>query len=155
MEKLNDCIRFEGKFKIEQFDKNGKLISINEYPNQIQQKGIQDIVAQLIGTPVAGKPLGFAIGTGAKGTVTGTTLTTETARIAFDASTGCTVSTNVLTCVKTNWQPGANTYTEIGIVTNTTSGGDLYTWATISQTLGASDTITVTYTLTGTYDSTH
>ena len=133
-----------GHVKLELFGPDGVLKEVQEIDNTVTTAGKTDACAQIAAVPAAAKWGWIAVGTGTPQT---TLLGAEIARVAFSSNTS---ATNVCTVVAT-FAAGTGTgiLTEAGTFNIATANTvDMWTSATINITKGASDTLTVTWTLT-------
>lgn len=129
-------------------DQDGRIKEERRVHNLIVTVGKGAIMDQLLAAPSIGKPTHMAVGTGTNAAAAGdTALQTELDR---NALTSKTRATNVVTMVG-DWAAGDATgaITEAGIL-NASTSGDLYVRAVFSViNKGASDTLQITWTITG------
>lgn len=122
--------------------RTGETSEYREY-NAVTTRGREGIADQVLAAPTLGKPTHMAIGTGTGGT---TTLASELDRNALTTKTR---SGAVVTMVG-DWAAGDGTgaLTEAGVLT-ASSAGDLWLYTTFAViNKGASDALTITWTLT-------
>jgi len=135
-----------GKVRLVLKDADGN-VKETRVSNTVVTTGKNHIADQLAGTPAQAAMSHMAVGTGTTAVVVGnTTLETELDRNAFTSSTA---TANVVTYVA-DWAAGDATgaLTEAGIF-NAASGGTMLARTTFTViNKGASDTVTVTWTLT-------
>jgi hypothetical protein len=140
-----NLIKVNVKFQL--FDAKGNLKSIQEVHNAVTTAGRNGIADQLLAAAALGKPTHMELGTGTGGTVKLTSFISGS-RQAFTSKTR---ATNVVTMVA-NFAAGVGTgnITEAGIFdVATQDGGNMWTYATFTAIpKGASDTLTITWTLT-------
>lgn len=128
---------------IELKDKFGQLKQSQAIHNSVTTAGKNMIADRLLASPSLGVPTHMAIGTGTGGT---TTLNTELDRNALTTKTR---SGAVVTMVG-DWAAGDGTgaITEAGIF-DASSSGNMHTYSSFSViNKGASDTLSITWTLT-------
>lgn len=151
--KLENGLLVEGKIRFEIFDSEGNLKQIVEKENTFTAVGDAHVADQLAATPNEAKMGWIAIGTGSTPfTTLSTTLTSELDRNALSAGypeQGSGASDNDV-IYKATWPAGDGTgaITEAGIF-NSSLGGSMpaaSTFPVINK--GASDTFTVTWTIT-------
>lgn len=124
-------------------DQFGNIKQVEKYHNTVTTAGKNGIADQVLASPSLGKPTHMAVGTG---TPSGTALGTELDR---NALTSKTRSGAVVTMVG-DWAAGDGTgaITEAGIF-DASSSGNMWLSASFSViNKGASDTLTITWTLT-------
>lgn len=124
-------------------DKNGKIIDYRFIHNTVTTAGKNGAADQVLASPTLGKPTHMAVGTG---TPSATALGTESDR---NALTSKTRSNAVVTFVG-DWAAGDATaaLTEAGVF-DAASTGNMWVSASFSAiNKGASDTLTITWTLT-------
>lgn len=124
-------------------DKHGEIKQRRTLHNTVTTAGKAGAADQQVASPALGKPTHMGIGTSTGGT---TTLTTELDR---NALTSKTRSTNVVTMVG-DWAAGDGTgaITEAGIF-DASSSGNMWTYSSFSViNKGASDTLSISWTLT-------
>ncbi len=132
---------------IQLFDKTGRLKEERSVKNLVTTVGKAHIADQLSASPGEAAMSHMAIGTGTNAAAAGdTTLQTENDR---NALTSRTDSGAVVTYVGT-WAAGDGTaaITEAGILNNSTGGTLLVRSVFSAINKGASDTLTITWTLT-------
>lgn len=138
---IEELLKMKGKLVIEL---NGEVVQ--EIDNLVVTVGKNFVASRMVGaTPAVMSHM--AIGTGATAAAAGdTTLQTEAARVAL---TSGTASTNVATYVATfPAGTGTGAITEAGIL-NASSGGTLLARTVFSViNKGASDSMTITWTVT-------
>lgn len=143
-----DDYALESNMRAELRGPDGELKQVEEVHNLIVTVGKNGIMDQLLASPTIGKPTHMAIGTGAVAPAAGdTALGTELDRNALTTKTR---ATNVVTMVG-DWAAGDGTgaITEAGIFDAATAG-NLYVRATFSViNKGASDTLSISWTITG------
>lgn len=142
-------LKSEDNVSIQVFGPDGHLKQETEAHNLVMTTGLNAIADQLVASPGLAKPLAIAIGTGAGAVAVGnTSLTTETARVAFTSKTR---STNVVTIIA-DYPAGTGTgaITEAAVTdTATASSGNLYTRVTFSAiNKAAADTLKITWQIT-------
>lgn len=138
--RVNDC---SINLRLELRDAHGRLKEVREIKNTVTTAGKNMIADRLLASPTLGVPTHMAIGTGTGGT---TTLTTELDR---NALTSKTRSGAVVTMVG-DWAAGDGTgaITEAGVFDASSSGNmHLYTSFSVINK-GASDTLSISWTLT-------
>lgn len=120
----------------------GEIVDEDIRHNTVATAGKNGIADQLLASPSLNKPTHMAIGTGSP---SGTALGTELDR---NALTSKTRSGAVVTMVG-DWAAGdgTGTLTEAGVF-DAASTGNMYLSTTLAVTKGASDTLTITWTLT-------
>lgn len=130
--------------------RDGAVKEMREIHNLIVDVGRNGIMDQLLASPTIGKPTHMAIGTGSVAPAAGNTALG--AEIDRNALTSKTRSLGVVTMVG-DWAAGDGTnaaIAEAGIL-NAASAGDLFSRATFTAiNKGASDTLSITWTFTGT-----
>lgn len=126
---------------------DGKVKQTESCHNLITTVGLNGIADQLVASPSISKPTHMAVGTGTNAAAVGdTTLQTELDR---NALTSKTRSGAVVTIVA-DWAAGDGTgaLTEAGLF-DASSSGNLYARSVFSAVnKGASDTLTITWTIT-------
>jgi hypothetical protein len=121
---------------------NGKVKEERHIHNTTTTAGKYGVADQLLASPSLGKPTHVAVGTGTPGA---TALGTELDRNAFTTKT----RTNAVVTIVTDWAAGdgTGTITEAGIFDAASTGN---MWCSSSFTgivKGASDTLSITWTL--------
>lgn len=143
----NDTLGLKGALKIELIGPDGKVKDARNVKNLVTQVGKNGLADQILASPTLGKPGWMAVGTGAVAAALGdTALGSESARVALTSKTR---STNVVTYVGT-FPAGTGTaaLTEAGIF-DAASVGNLWQRVVFSVVnKGASDSLTITWTLT-------
>lgn len=137
---VNDCAV---NLRLELRDALGRLKEVREIKNTVTTAGKNMIADRILASPTLGVPTHMAIGTSTGGT---TTLTTEIDR---NALTSKTRSGAVVTMVG-DWAAGDGTgaVTEAGVFDASSSGNmHLYTSFSVINK-GASDTLSISWTLT-------
>lgn len=124
-------------------DKDGNIKDERHIHNTVTTPGKNGIADQIIASPTLGKPTHMAIGTG---TPSGTALGTELDRNALTSKT----RSNAVVTMVGDWAAGDGTgaITEAGIFDASSSGN---MWCSQSFSVinkGASDTLSVSWTLT-------
>jgi hypothetical protein len=125
-------------------DATGRVKQRRRIYNTVTTAGKNGLMDQILASPTLGKPTHMGIGTGTGGT---TTLTTELDR---NALTSKTRSTNVVTMVG-DWAAGdgTGTITEAGVF-DASSAGNMWLYSSFGAVgKAAGDTLTLTWTLTG------
>jgi len=138
-----DYLKITGICSVKLLDKDGKVKDERKIQNTVTTAGKNGIADQIIASPTLGKPTHMAIGTGTPGS---NALGTELDR---NALTSKTRSSNVVTMVG-DWAAGDGTgaITEAGIF-DAASAGNMWCSASFSTiNKGASDTLSITWTLT-------
>jgi len=147
MDQPHDNLRALGKLLIERRDINGVLVEAVEVPNLITTVGKAVIANRLGASPSNAAMTHMAIGTGSTAAAAGdTTLGTEVGRVAI---TSGTPSTNTIVYIAT-FPAGTGTATiaEAGML-NASSSGDLLCRSVFTAIVkGASDSLTITWTVT-------
>lgn len=145
---LNALMTMTGKVKIERYNAQGELTFHDEVHNLVVTAG-KVVVANRLGnsSPTKAAMTHMALGTGATAAAAGdTTLQTEAGRVAL---TSATPSSNTVTYVAT-FPAGTATgsITEAGLL-NASSLGDLLCRTVFTAVpKGASDSLTLTWTVT-------
>ena len=134
------------------YDENGVLKDQREIHNLVTTNGKIAIMDQLLSVPSINKKMGWMeLGTGSGCTAASTTLSSYTgSRVAMAKTQGA--GTSVITCV-TTFGAGVSTnsaITEAGTFdSNTSNAGNMWMYASfVAINKGASDTLTITWTLT-------
>lgn len=141
--KAADGLGLKGHMHAVLRDKDGKIKDEWEVENTVTTAGKNGVADQILASPTLNKPTHMAIGTG---TPTGTALQTEIDR---NALTSKTRSGAVVTFVA-DWAAGDGTgaLTEAGVF-DAASTGNMWVSASYGvKNKGASDTLTITWTLT-------
>jgi hypothetical protein len=147
MEARNEDLFGKVNVRLELFDANGNLKSMQEVHNAVQTAGKYGIADQVIASPTLTKPTHCELGTGTGGTTTLNAYISGS-RTAFTSKTR---ANNVVTMV-TDFPAGTGTgsVTEAGIFDSATqNGGNMWMYASFTAvTKGANDTLKITWTLT-------
>lgn len=141
-----DKFDLKGSLKLEVFDEDGKLKQTQEVKNLIVTAG-KNFVCSRLKDNTSAAPGYIAVGTDSTAASAGqTALITEIARAAV---TSATVSTNTIAYV-VSFAAGVATGTlvEAGIFNDASAGTMLSRTASISVVKGASDSLTITWTIT-------
>jgi hypothetical protein len=151
--KLHNGLLVEGKIRFELFDQEGNLKQVVEKDNTFMAVGDAHVADQLSATPNEAKMSWIAIGTGSTPfTTASTTLTNELDRNALSAGypeQGSGASDNDV-LYKATWPAGDGTgaITEACVI-NSSLGGTMMAASTFPVVnKGASDTLTITWTVT-------
>ena len=153
--KTKDSTLLKGHIKIELFDKDGNLKSILEKDNTFMAVGDAHVADQLAGTPDEAAMGYMSVGTGSSAfTTASTTLNSEIDRNALNGSypdQAAGASDNDIV-YKANWAAADATgaLTEAGIFNSSVAdAGTMLAASTFSViNKGASDTLTITWTVT-------
>lgn len=142
---IRDGLKITGAVEITLFDKNGDIKDTRSIKNLVVTTGKTFIAARMVGTPAVMSHM--AIGEGITAAAVGdTTLGTEVGRVALASATS---SGAVVTYTATfGAGTGTGSITEAGILNNS-SGGTLLcrsVFAVVNK--GASDGMTITWTVT-------
>lgn len=124
-------------------DANGNIKDTRQIHNSVQTAGKNMIADRLLAAPTLGVPTHMAIGTGTGGT---TTLTTELDRNALTSKN----RSNAVVTMVGDWAAGDGTgaITEAGIF-DASSSGNMHCYTSFSViNKGASDTLSISWTLT-------
>lgn len=124
-------------------DENGNIKDTRQIHNSVQTAGKNMIADRLLAAPTLGVPTHMAIGTGTGGT---TTLTTELDRNALTSKN----RSNAVVTMVGDWAAGDGTgaITEAGIF-DASSSGNMHCYTSFSViNKGASDTLSISWTLT-------
>lgn len=124
-------------------DKDGNVKDERNIHNTVTTAGKQGIADQVLASPSLGKPTHMAIGTGTGGT---TSLNTEIDRNANDSKT----RSGAVVTIVASWAAGDGTgaITEAGTF-DASSSGNMWMYQSFSVVnKGASDTLSITWTLT-------
>ena len=143
---MNDPISFKGELSIKITDEHGVLKEERIVPNLVVTLGKTFICSRMAGTSTSVMSH-MAIGTGTNAAAAGdSTLQTEVARVAL---TSTTPSTNTITYVG-NYPAGTGTgtLTEAGILNNSSGGVLLARTVFTAIPKGASDTMSISWTIT-------
>ena len=141
-----DETKATGKLTVEIKDKDGKIKDTRELTNLVVSDGL-DFIASRMKDATATAMSHMAIGTGSTAAASGnTTLGTESARQAL---TSTTVNNNAVSYVA-SFAAGTGTgaITEAGILNNSTGGTLLCRTVFSVVNKGASDSMTITWTIT-------
>ena len=142
----NDETKATGKLTVEIKDKHGNVKETREATNLVVSAGL-DFIASRMKDATATAMSHMAIGTGSTAAASGnTTLGTESARQAL---TSTTVNNNAVSYVA-SFAAGTGTgaITEAGILNNSTGGTLLCRTVFSVVNKGASDSMTITWTIT-------
>ena len=142
----NDETKATGKLTVEIKDKHGNVKETREATNLVVSAGL-DFIASRMKDATATAMSHMAIGTGSTAAASGnTTLGTESARQAL---TSTTVNNNAVSYVA-SFAAGTGTgaITEAGILNNSTGGTLLCRTVFSVVNKGASDSMTITWTVT-------
>lgn len=142
----NETLKVTGKLKIDVFAQDGSLKETREIPNLVVTVGKEFIASRMVGT-ASSVMSHMAVGTSSTTPAAGdTTLGTETARVALTSGTASgAVSTYVATFPAGT---GTGALQEAGIF-NASSSGTMLCRTTFSVVnKGASDAMTITWTVT-------
>ena len=131
--------------KAELFNQEGELLETRMVKNTVTTAGLAGIMDQLLASPALGKATHMGVGTGSPG---GSALGTEIGtRVAFASKTrDAAVVTHVSTFAAGN---ATGTITEAGIFDASTTGNMWMSASFGAVTKGASDSLQITWTLTG------
>lgn len=130
-------------FRAELVDQDGNVVEVREITNTVTTAGKNGIADQILLTPTLNKPTHMAVGTGTGGT---TALTAEVDRNALATKT----RSNAIVTMTASWAAGDATaaITEAGVF-DAASTGNMWLYTSFSViNKGASDTLSVTWTLT-------
>jgi hypothetical protein len=142
-EPFKEKISFIANCEIVLRDKNGKIKARRFIHNTVTTPGKNGAADQVLASPTLGKPTHMAVGTG---TPSGTALGTELDRNALTSKT----RSNAVVTMVGDWAAGDGTgaITEAGIF-DAASTGNMWVSASFSViNKGASDTLSITWTLT-------
>jgi hypothetical protein len=153
---LSHVLKIKGHYKIVLRGSNGEIKDIREGDNYVVQNGLYSIMDQILASPTLIKMGWAGIGTGSiSGTCTanGVVLNTLTTEIDRNAFTSKTRGSNAVITTVTDWIAGDGTgaITEAGTFSHsTTTTSDMWMCASFAViNKGASDTLQLTWTLTG------
>lgn len=145
---INDTLPMRGDLVITVVDENGSIKDKRELKNLVVSAGKTFIASRMAG--VSSNVMGWiAVGTNNTSPTAGdTTLGTETARVATSVSGGTPSTNTVLYSATFSAGTGTGALTEAGIFNAASSGTMLArtTFSTVNK--GASDTMTISWTIT-------
>lgn len=137
-------IPMKDNMKVEVFDKNGHLKSVQYVKNTVTALGDAHVADQMSDGGNAAMSH-MAVGTGTGGT---TTLNAENTRVALTSTTQGTGASDNDVVYVASFTGITGTITEAGIF-NDASAGTMFVYnESLSQLLGASDTLQITWTVT-------
>jgi len=140
--------KFNVNVRLDLYDQNGNLKESHLHHNAVTTAGIYGIMDQFLAYPSLSKPTHMELGTSTGGT-TKLAAYISGSRVAFTSKTR---TSNVVTIVA-DFGAGVatTTITEAGIFDSATQdAGNMWAYlSTLSITKGALDTLTVTWTFTG------
>jgi hypothetical protein len=145
---MDDLVKLTGVLTLTLFAADGSILEQRDEKNLLTTVG-KNYVAGAILAAASAPFIAMAIGTGTTAAaITDTTLQTESARAAFDSTTG--PSAGAVSMVKTfGAGVGTGTITEAGILSNATSGGTLLSHVVFGAiTKGSTDSLQITWTVT-------
>jgi len=142
---IQETVKAKGELNIKLFGSDGQLKSEKTVPNLVVTVGKTFIAARMVGTPTAMSHM--AIGSGTVDPVVGdTALGTELARVALTSSTSALA---VVTYVASFGQGvGTGAVTEAGIFNAASSGTLLCRTEFAVVNKGATDSMSITWTVT-------